>query len=476
MTKLKDLEAAYKEQARQEQLAPPEELWSRIEASLNSAQVVKKRVLPFWWRMGAATAAAAALWVAVFLLPLGDQESYLAQEREPAAERTEAGSTARYDEQALEQGVVDPVTGTTGSESLADKTSLPQAVQGSPGATGLIRTLDQTREATIDAPQNETSLHPLNYRPSRPRFADTAPAAETLKIRSASSFKRFDVPASNVVLAALDQEETRKKRALRMGFSVSPLYSFRETTPTASAPVMMATSDRASYNEQGLLSAAGGLHLSMDLGKRWAVETGLAYARMGQEVETPVTQSRRYAASNEAAQDVKPTSFRSLSLANSLGDIHRSTDLPELQKDAPAYAEKQTMMVGMGQEVSTTSASLQQHLDYLEIPLTLRYIVIDRSTRLSLAAGLSSNWLVDNKAWLEEEGQRQQIGETEGIAAMTFSTHAGMALSVPLGGPFSLRFEPRFSYFLNEINETHTTAFKPWSFGIYSGIQYTIGD
>src|SRR5690554_5401167 len=100
----------------------------------------------------------------------------------------------------------------------------------------------------------------------------------------------------------------------------------------------------------------------MDLGKRWAVETGLAYARMGQEVETPVSHSRRYAVSYEGTQDMQTTSYRSLSLANSLGDIHRNKDLPELQKNAPVYAEKQTLMVGMAQEVQTSSASLQQGL------------------------------------------------------------------------------------------------------------------
>lgn len=463
MTKLKDLEAAYKQQARQEQLAPPEELWSRIEASLNSAQVVKKRALPFWWRMGAAAAAVAALLVTLFWLPLHDQDVHLAQESRPATESAAEGPTARSEAPAPEERTAVPGGSSAGSEDLADN----------PSPT---LTLDQAPDATTNTSQNQTTLHPLNYRPERPRFAASSPEAASLKMRKNPAFERFDVPASNAILAALDQEANNKQRSLRLGFSVSPLYSYRETTPATPAPLTMATSDQAAYNEQGLLSAAGGLHISMDLGKRWAVETGLAYARMGQEVETPVSHSRRYAVSYEGTQDMQTTSYRSLSLANSLGDIHRNKDLPELQKNAPVYAEKQTLMVGMAQEVQTSSASLQQHLDYLEIPLTLRYVLVDRPTSLSLSAGLSSNWLVNNKAWLEEDGQRQQIGETEGIAAMTISTHAGMALSLPLGGPFSLRVEPRFSYFLNEINEKHAIGFKPWSFGIYSGIQYTIGN
>src|SRR5690554_7243892 len=86
MTKLKDLEAAYKQQARQEQAAPPVELWSRIEASLNTARPVQKRALPFWWRMGAAAAAVAALLVTLFWLPLHDQDVHLAQESRPATE------------------------------------------------------------------------------------------------------------------------------------------------------------------------------------------------------------------------------------------------------------------------------------------------------------------------------------------------------------------------------------------------------
>src|SRR5690554_2245176 len=120
MTKLKDLEAAYKQQARQEQAAPPVELWSRIEASLNSVQVVKKRALPFWWRMGAAAAAVAALLVTLFGLPLHDQDIHLAQDSRPATESAAEGSTARSEAPAPEERTAVPGGSSAGSEDLAE--------------------------------------------------------------------------------------------------------------------------------------------------------------------------------------------------------------------------------------------------------------------------------------------------------------------------------------------------------------------
>src|SRR5690606_23908054 len=97
-----------------------------------------------------------------------------------------------------------------GSEDLADN----------PSPT---LTLDQAPDATTNTSQNQTTLHPLNYRPERPRFAASSPEAASLKMRKNPAFERFDVPASNAILAALDQEANNKQRSLRLGFSVSPL-------------------------------------------------------------------------------------------------------------------------------------------------------------------------------------------------------------------------------------------------------------
>ena len=148
MTKLKDLEAAHKQQARQEQAAPPVELWSRIEASLNTARPVQKRALPFWWRMGAAAAAVAALLVTLFWLPLHDQDVHWAQESRPATESAAEGSTARYEAPAPEERTAVPGGSSAGSEDLADN----------PSPT---LTLDQAPDATTNTSQNKTTLHPL---------------------------------------------------------------------------------------------------------------------------------------------------------------------------------------------------------------------------------------------------------------------------------------------------------------------------
>ncbi|GAO31572.1 hypothetical protein JCM15548_13945 [Geofilum rubicundum JCM 15548] len=134
------------------------------------------------------------------------------------------------------------------------------------------------------------------------------------------------------------------------------------------------------------------------------------------------------------------------------------------------------MLVDIRNDETVTSGQMDQYIDYVEIPFTFRYYLINESTKLSLAAGVSTNWLVANNAYLSESGQRQKIGETGGLSAMNFSTHAGFAFSVPVFGPFSFRIEPRINYFLNEINQEHPVKFKPYSIGIYSGIQYTIGE
>jgi hypothetical protein len=171
------------------------------------------------------------------------------------------------------------------------------------------------------------------------------------------------------------------------------------------------------------------------MGKNWGIESGVRYARLGQEVHANIESSRVYAM-NTDKESYGTASLKTISLQNSLGEIKQ----PQASQ-SPQYAERafassnNTLLVDIRNDETVTNGELEQYIDYIEIPFTFRYYLINTSTKLSLAAGVSTNWLVANNAYLNESGNRQKIGETSGLSAMNFSTHSGFAFSIPLFGP-----------------------------------------
>ena len=134
-------------------------------------------------------------------------------------------------------------------------------------------------------------------------------------------------------------------------------------------------------------------------------------------------------------------------------------------------------VVGFESNTSEAKAELEQRIDYLEIPITFRfYVPTNGKVKLSLAGGVSTNWLIDNNAYLTSDGNKQSLGGTNDISSMTWSSHAGVALSVPIVGHLSFKLEPRINYFLSDINSDHPIGFRPYSFGLFSGVQYSFGD
>jgi hypothetical protein len=55
---------------------------------------------------------------------------------------------------------------------------------------------------------------------------------------------------------------------------------------------------------------------------------------------------------------------------------------------------------------------------------------------------------------------------------MGFSTHAGVALSVPVFKGFRFRMEPRIDYFISDIGKDTPGDYRPYSFGVFTGVFY----
>ncbi len=463
MVKLKNIEETYKRHSMQKLETPPPAVWDRIEASLDTLQSRPKAI--WLWR----TAGLAATFVGLISLGLFFFNQPAEEDVKPFSAQTTQPADNHQDEIVFSK---EPT-----SASLEQKTNATAALKHTEqSVTESNANIDEGAQVVSESESKSEPATPyLAYAPDKPIFASKkVEIKELFKDQSKEDWKEN----YNVNSSYFDQQEaqnaTSHKRKLQIGGAVSPVYSFRQTAGQSNMPTAAAMA--GNYSEKGLTSTGGGIHVNLEVGKNWGIESGVRYARLGQEVHADIQSSRVYAM-NTDKESYGTASLKTISLENSLGDIKQPQTSPSPQNnDRTFVSSHNTMLVDIRNDETVTSGQMEQFIDYIEIPLTFRYYVINASTKLSLAAGVSTNWLVANNAYLSESGKRQKIGETGGLSAMNISTHAGFAFTIPVYGPLSFRIEPRINYFINEINREHPVKFKPYSVGIYSGIQYTIGE
>jgi opacity protein-like surface antigen len=116
--------------------------------------------------------------------------------------------------------------------------------------------------------------------------------------------------------------------------------------------------------------------------------------------------------------------------------------------------------------------SIRQSFNYLELPVILRYKIVDKTLDFNIIGGLSSNLLVNNSVYASKGGSRTGIGTTDGLNLITFSSSLGMGMEYNFSNNLSLNLEPTFRYYFNPFNDIPGMKIHPYSFGVFSGISY----
>jgi hypothetical protein len=114
-----------------------------------------------------------------------------------------------------------------------------------------------------------------------------------------------------------------------------------------------------------------------------------------------------------------------------------------------------------------------QTFEFLEIPFNLRYLIIDRSFKVQLIGGMSTNFLVGNTVEAATPNGPEVIGEVEDVDWINYSGNAGIGFAYEILKNFSFNLEPRFRYYINSINSSDLPITRPYTFGVRTGVSYT---
>lgn len=426
-----NLDHLFKKALQDKSCEPPPYIWGNIERQLNKN---KHKVALWWWR----TAAAAAV-VAAFI-----------------------GIWLFY---SVESPEIE-VAGITGTEILKtkDSTNLPDTFSDSIQEEKTVQYV--TKETVTEVPvliaQNKrTELEPIQmHRAGEAGFIEqTAPdyAISTRKLQrnfipltSKEAYqnqkeyqKLLNTPTS------LTMDEKRKIKVMVSGHFV-PAYS------SGSYSSSLKNSRGVSYSSNqmdGLMNVGGGLKLSVSANKRFSVQTGLFYSRMGQKTSG--------AGSGVRAMMLPSLQHSDRMIATPLGNIKTRTQ-------GVAYRSPEAILLSSLN--SSSSETIEQTFGTLEIPLHVRYLLNNNKVLFAVSGGVSGNFIVNNKVFLRNGRDKEYIGSTEDIRNFNISTDIGLGMEYPVTSNIRIMIEPGFKYFLQSLSRNDDIDFKPYLFTFSTGI------
>lgn len=259
--------------------------------------------------------------------------------------------------------------------------------------------------------------------------------------------------------------EKNSSGSWEVGFRVSPGYSSQKSEHAESYRQSMTYS-----NAEGNADLNGGLSVNYKTGKRWSLESGVYYSRNGQSSGNSLDlNSKDYAGLTTAAEYFNtPVIVKQGQMAmNSTAGVIKFSKTPgNVQLLASLDAQAQSANTVL------TASEFQQVFDFIEIPVYLRYNVIDSKVDVDLLGGLSANWLVGNNVYMDTGYSRENVGKTTDMSAISYSGSVGLGIAYALGKRVSLSVEPRFNYYLNSINKNEAVDYHPYRFGVFTGLNY----
>jgi hypothetical protein len=251
-------------------------------------------------------------------------------------------------------------------------------------------------------------------------------------------------------------EEIATPKGWRIGGQLSPSYSYRTLNGDAyNTPKEKVGTEYFNEMESGIMSVGGGISMDYQLGERLTIASGLFVSRIGQQNESvlayndPDGHGMYKLASSTGAVSVNPVQF-----AQVLTEQAAST------KDVP------------GDYVA--NGNFVQNLDYLEVPLVLKYRLLDKRFGINLLGGVSPGILVNNHSYFEFEGQKLQTGTTENIQPMIYNSVLGIGMEYAISKKVSVNLAPSFKYSLTPVNSSNNLGYHPYSLSWFTGVSYKL--
>ena len=260
--------------------------------------------------------------------------------------------------------------------------------------------------------------------------------------------------------------KSRLSRRWEITGQFAPVHSYRLIT---SVPNGIRKSDFDDA-ESPLLAYSGGINVSYKMFSRWSVQAGVFYSQMGQSINNVIPVTYMYAAVSSNSSYTKNfvrTSSGSATVASNLKSDANTTYASYFNAETPSTAANSATNIS-----SPAKYRLFERFDYIEIPLMLRYKMIDGKLNLYVSGGMSTNILVNNNVFVDNGSETVKGGTILMARPINYSSMMGLGFGYQINRNLSVEFEPLFKYFLQSYTTSSQISGNPYAFSLFTGVVY----
>ncbi|MEL4307121.1 outer membrane beta-barrel protein [Joostella sp. CR20] len=458
MNEKKNIERLFQEKFKDFEETPPAQVWDSINASLDKKASNKKKVIPIWWKLGGVAAALVLLFVAGSVYLNSTQTNIPTSTPITDTEQTKTESSAEKEIIVNNKEVVKTIT----SEKEANSQTV-EGTQKDQVASTNSSVAKNTISNDVYASKDKTTNKILSENTSAVTQNNTPEFSEKVDNNNAIVATEKEIPSeennSNKksildVVEEMNAEETvaftEKTKVNRWSISpnVAPVYY---NSLSKGSPI---SNDFASNSKEGKVNMSYGINLAYNVSNRLSIRSGVSNVNMSYNTNSVSYSPAIFGVSNRISTIDFNKTATSLNVAST-----ESSPTMSANNDFQAKAEE------------TSTASMQQELGYIEVPMELKYRLVDKRFGVNIIGGFSSLFLTNNVVSLQSDELATDLGEANNINDVNFSTNIGLGVDYQVSNKLLFNLEPMFKYQLNTFSR-EDGGFSPYLLGVYTGLSF----
>ena len=284
---------------------------------------------------------------------------------------------------------------------------------------------------------------------------------------------------NNTSLAALASDNVKHKLKSKWSFGVvfSPDYSYRLLAANSSDG--NGFKNDFNKNETHVFTFSAGGKITYNLSDKWSISSGIYYAVKGQT--TNVADNNQ-----EVVDTTKNLIYYSSSLGtysspnNTLQQLQVSTSVKSKSSSSLVYlsaADMKETVIAMNYNYTS-----REKLEFLEIPLLIKYNLVNKRFNFYALAGISTNVLLNARSYVHNIIRDKQTNEmyNDDNVASTVShfrlIHGGLSFGFgfqyKIIPKLSIGVEPSFRAAITPINKNSSISTFPFVIGIGTSVNY----
>jgi len=214
----------------------------------------------------------------------------------------------------------------------------------------------------------------------------------------------------------------------------------------------------ADNSKGGEVNMSYGIQIAYTVNKRLSVRSGVHKLDLSYN-----TKSIGFSPSTIVSQNLRSVNYDANADVIAISDI--SPPKPVLNADNTNGFDVTREAINRTQN----EGILNQRIDYIEIPLEMKYVFIEKKIGVHMIGGLSTLFLQGNEISIEAGNFETNIGQANNINKVSFTGNVGIGVDYSISKQFLINVEPILKYQLNGF-EGNAQNFRPFYFGVYTGV------